>query len=446
MLLHTFYTPGLSIYSYLIGDLHTKRAVIVDPTREIEPYIKFAEKEGLNITDIAETHVHADFVSGAKELKQRLNNKPIIHCSALGGEEWIPNYADKRVMNGDEIDLGGVRLQALHTPGHTPEHIIWLCYDQRRSQETPCLALTGDLLFVGSVGRPDLLGKSETAKLAKQLYHSLFDILAPLPDFLEIYPAHGAGSLCGKGLSARSSSTLGYERLFNPFLVKRPLEKWEELLESDIPAAPANFQRLKRVNLQGPMKKTSDSSLFIDVRSPEQFAKAHIAGSINVPLGHSFCNWIGSVISQETSFGLVVERQEQLPDLIAKLHLIGFDVIGQQLIWDESHLKTQFSIETLPLVDVDTLAEKLSQQYVLDVRTPAEWHAGHIPGAHHLELALVSENLNQIPKEEAIAVICGSGFRASIIASLLKRNGYQNVANVRGGMNAWNNANQPVIV
>lgn len=450
MFLHTFYTPGLAIYSYLVGDKKTKRAVIVDPTRDIESYIKFAQNEGLEITDIAETHVHADFVSGSKELKQRLQGKPIIHCSALGGEKWIPKYADKHVMNGYEINLGCVRLQAVHTPGHTPEHIIWLCYDQMRSNQTPCLALTGDLLFVGSVGRPDLLGKEETAKLTQQLYHSLFDILCSLPDFLEIHPAHGAGSLCGNGLSARPNSTLGYERLYNPFLLKQPIEKWREKLESNMPAAPANFQRLKRVNLQGPTMKSEKQSLanqpqlFIDVRDPELFAKAHIAGSVNVPFGSSFCNWVGSVISQDTHFGLVVGNSEHLDDIVNKLHLIGFDHITHKLVWDESDLKTQFPIETLPLIEVETLAEKLQHQkpppYVLDVRTPGEWQGGHIPSAHHLELAIVCENISQIPKEANVCVICGSGYRASIIASLLKRNGYPHVANVRGGMNAWHKA------
>lgn len=435
MILQTFTTPGLAINSYLIGDSNFKRALIIDPTRDLEPYLKAARNSGLEITDIAETHVHADFASGSKELKQRLQGKPTIHCSALGGEKWIPTYCDRKVKEGDQIQLGNIRLKALHTPGHTPEHLIWLCYED---EESPCLAFTGDLLFVGSVGRPDLLGE-ESKILTQQLYNSLFLVLATLPDFLEIYPAHGAGSFCGKGLSSRPTSTLGYERLYNPFLIKKPFAEWKQALNLDMPAVPPNFFRLKQYNLQGPIMETKNqTSLTIDLRDPESFARGHLTSSINIPLGKAFSNWASAILAQDTSLNLIAEKQEQIAEAMAQLRLIGFDEINRKIIWSEKELK---DLEILPMVTVETLADKLKRDpkkvYVLDVRTPAEWNAGHIPEAHHIEMGNITKQLDQLPKAASIHVICGSGYRASVIASLLKQKGFPDVSNIRGGMNAW---------
>ena len=386
MFLQSFHTPGVAINSYLVGDVFSKRAVVIDPTRDVDPYLKCAQKEGLEITDIAETHVHADFASGARELKHRLQGRARIHCSAEGGAEWTPVYADIKVQNGDVINLGSVRLQALHTPGHTPEHIIWLCYDEARSRQTPCLAFTGDLLFVGSIGRPDLLGKEEIEELAKQLYHSLFVDLAHLPDFLEVYPAHGAGSLCGKGLSSRPSTTLGYERLYNPFLTQQPIEKWKKELLKEMPAAPVNFRRLKKVNIKGPAllseaaSTINGKSLIIDVRQPEVFAKEHFEGSVNIPFGGSFCNWAGSVITEDLPLEIVVDKPEQLGEVVKNLLLIGFDRIAKKQVWGENNKGNPLS--TLTLVSVEELDQKIKNAgqsiFVLDVRTPGEWRAGHI--------------------------------------------------------------------
>lgn len=446
MLMHTFQTPGLSINSYLIGD--SKRAAIIDPTRDLQPYIDFAKQSGLEITDIIETHVHADFVSGAKELKQELHGKPKIHCSSLGGPEWIPRYANHLVKNGDEITLGTVRLKALHTPGHTPEHLTWLCYDDARSKETPCLAFTGDFIFVGSVGRPDLLGTEETKKLARQLYHSIFDVIVSLPDSLEIFPAHGAGSLCGKGLSDRPSSTLGYERQFNPAFVKLPIDQWVSELLSEIPGAPINFQRIKKLNVIGPPDSIKGAPVIIDVRNPEQFSVSHIEGSLNVPYGSTFCNWIGSVVGEDIPIGLIADHASVFPEVVKNLKLIGFDHIVMQLVWDETRAKREFPIETLPLVNVEAIDKEIqnpkSHLYVLDVRTLEEWNSGHIKGAHHLELVHLRDNVDKVPTDVPIAVTCGRGYRGSIAASLLKQKGYRDVSNIRGGMSAWIKAKQDV--
>lgn len=453
MLIHRFHTTTLSINTYLIGDDTIKRAAIIDPTRDVEPYIKYAHQMGLEITDIIETHIHADFISGSKELKYRLNEQPTIHCSIMGGPEWTPSYLDKKVRHGDEIVIGSIRLKAFHTPGHTPEHLIWLCYDGARSLHTPCLAFTGDLLFVGSVGRPDLLGKQITEYLANQLYQSLFVALSQLPDFLEILPGHGAGSLCGKGLSNRPTTTLGYERLFNPFLVRLPFEDWIKNLQKDAPAIPINFQRIKKINVMGPqlLSKTTPSEkekpLIIDVRGPEAYAEQHIKESINIPFSQSFCNWVSSLLDEDIPLGIVASSPIQLHETIKNLHLIGFDTIAMQMTWEDQKAKHLYPTDTLAVLDVEGLAEKINHPeealYIIDVRTPSEWQAGHIKEAHHIELARVIEQMDQIPKEAFIPVICGSGYRASVIASLLKNHGF-NAANVKGGMVAWKKAMLPL--
>lgn len=449
MILETFYTPGLAIYSYLLGDAASRRAVVIDPTRNVEDYLAFARQQGLQITDIIETHVHADFASGAKELKHQLQGKPTIHCSAMGGKEWIPQYADHPIQNGDVLQLGGLHLQAVHTPGHTPEHVMWLCFDDARSRTSPCLAFTGDFLFVGGVGRPDLLGEDEVKKLASQLYHSLFTVLEALPDYLEIYPGHGAGSLCGKGLSARPTSTLGYERLFNPSLAKKPFEQWVGVLLQGIPAAPPNFQRLKQLNIQGSELLSEQSyhkgsaEMVIDLRHPEEYAKGHIKDSVNIPLGSAFSNWVGAVLTENVALGIVGNTADQIAEAERTLLLIGFDRIVQRVVWNDS-----IPSASLPLETVKRLADKLNatpeRVYVLDVRTPAEWHSGHIKGAHHIELTNILKEMHRIPTSDDVNVICGSGYRASVVASLLKKQGYKTVANVQGGMSAWRSAGLPM--
>jgi hydroxyacylglutathione hydrolase len=442
MLLQSFHTPGLAINSYILGDANTHKAVVIDPTRDLTPYLQYALNEGLKITDIVETHVHADFVSGAKELKQQLLGKPFIHCSAMGGSEWIPHYADKQVQNGDTISLGSCRLQAIHTPGHTPEHLVWLGFDETKSLNVPCLAFTGDLLFVGSVGRPDLLGKTETKKLGEQLYHTLFSEVSHWPDFLEIFPGHGAGSLCGKGLSARPTSTLGYERLFNPYLQKRSEEEWIEEIQKGIPAAPINFKRIKTLNVQGSAlneQKGTAKILFIDTRHPDAFARSHLEGALNVPWGGSFCNWVSSILDEDVPLGIIVDNETILSEVKKSLALIGFDQIAKEVVWD-ANIPT---CEILQTINVEELPGKPG--FIVDVRTPAEWEAGHVQNAHWIQLANFAENLDQIPKDQTVFVMCGSGFRGSVVASFLKNHGFRDVSIIRGGMTAWYRAKLPVV-
>ncbi len=461
MQIKRFFTPGLSINSYLIFDEETRRGALIDPTRHIEVYLAQALLDKVAITDILETHVHADFVSGAKELKAALGGKPVIHCSGMGGEEWIPHYADHIVKDRDSISLGNVHLEALHTPGHTPEHLIWLAFDERRSPRTPCVAFTGDLLFVGSVGRPDLMGHELEEILVKQLYRSLFNVLYALPEFLQVYPGHGAESLCGKGIGGADTSTLGYEKHCNPWLLPQSYGQWHANLLKDIPAAPAYFRQMKRVNVTGLAKPPGQElppiltmeqlraylpdAVLVDARGPEAFAAGHLKETLNIPFAPHFSTWAGSVLPQDKEIILMVEHAPDALPVLQALRLIGMDrvrgiCLASQWPWEAQEVATS------PMIDVERLQKEQPDFFILDVRAPHEWHDGHIAGAHHVELSRIPQSLELLPKDVPIAVVCRSGTRASVIASLLNRQaGYASI-NVRGGMQAWLKAGYPVVV
>ena len=242
MFFHQRFIPGLAIASYMVGDEKAKQVAVIDPTRDVDEYVQIAKDEGLHITHILETHVHADYVSGSAELKSRLDGKPQVVVSGMGGKQWTPPYADQVVNDGDELTLGNIRLKAVHTPGHTPEHVTWALYDNTRSKDVPWLLFTGDFMFVGDVGRPDLLGPDEQKALAHQLYTSVFEKLNGVPDFTEIFPAHGSGSLCGKAIGSRRSSTLGFERKFNPALQPAAEAEWTDTLLQKHAPSSALFQ------------------------------------------------------------------------------------------------------------------------------------------------------------------------------------------------------------
>src|SRR4051812_6051301 len=253
MFFHQRFVPGLAIASYVVGDERTKQAAVIDPTRDVDDFLQIARDNGkLNITHVLETHVHADFVSGAVELKARLNGEPRIVCSGCGGNQWTPAYADVVARDGDEVTLGSIRLRCVHTPGHTPEHVCWALYDNTRSRETPWLVFTGDFLFVGGVGRPDLLGEQKRTALAHELYDTTFRRTAPWPDFVEVFPGHGAGSLCGKAIGSRRASSIGFERRFNASLQPMPEPGWGAKLMSGMPPAPPYFARVKKIKLDRP--------------------------------------------------------------------------------------------------------------------------------------------------------------------------------------------------
>lgn len=462
MFFKKIYTPGLSINSYLLGDEKTKECVVVDPTRHVIPYIIEAQNAGLDIVAVLETHVHADFVSGAKELKHQLNGKPLIYASGMGGEQWIPSYIDEVVLEGTQLKIGDLRLCSLHTPGHTPEHVIWICYDESRSVQEPWFAFTGDCLFVGGVGRPDLQGKQETSTLAARLYHSLFEVLAYLPDFTEIFPCHGNGSVCGKSLETRATSTLGYERLFNPSFKRESFDKWKEKLLTDQPSFPPYFKCVKKLNVTGPQlmsslklaqwsegnEKPAINYLFLlDIRHPEIFASSHIQGSLNIPYSATFSQWAGRLLPENQSIGLVIDNNHVFTEVGEQLRIMGFD----QDLWiiQLEKEKEEFSdhltsLGMLEVVDLVQHQPQFSSLFLLDVRTIDEWNCGHIAGSHHTALHLLESSFASLSHDRPIAIICRSGQRASIAASLLKKNGFSTVFNVRGGIQAWQQAGLPL--
>jgi hydroxyacylglutathione hydrolase len=467
MLFHQRFVPGLAIASYIVGDEKTGEAAVVDPTRDVGEFIAFARDNHLRIRHIIETHVHADFVCGSRELKARLDDEPTIHCSGYGGEDWTQPYADQYVKEDDTIDMGDVRFGFQHTPGHTPEHVSVTLFDTSRSSETPWVMFSGDFLFVGDVGRPDLLGEEAKKELAHQLYESVFQRLDELPDITEVFPAHGAGSLCGKAIGSRRSSTVGYERRYNPALQEKPEEQWVKDLLDEMPLSPPYFKRMKQVNTDGPAivgvelpgqkrwsaqqvyDRVCEEYLIVDVRSKESFAAAHIPDAINIPLGHNLPTWAGWVLPYDRPILLVAEESSQVEQVVTHLLRVGFDNVQGYLdggihIWETSGFPLA-NLNTLSVHDLGKRRTAEKQLTLLDVRTDKEWNDGHIDGAIHIHGGILQDRVQELPKDQPVAVVCGSGYRASIASSFLKRQGFEDVSNVIGGMSAWKAANLPVV-
>lgn len=452
--------PGLAIHSYLIGNEQTGECAVIDPVRDVDEYLNIAKDNGLEIKYILETHVHADFVCGSKELKKATNGKAEIYCSSLGGDAWTPKYTDHFVKDGDEVIMGNLALSAIFTPGHTPEHIMWSL-----SEDGELVKLfTGDFLFVGSIGRPDLLGKTEMERLSHQLYHSVFEKLDQFPDTIEIRPAHGAGSLCGKKLGSVPYSSLGIERSRNFYLKKAPESEWIQNLMNEMPPIPKYFSRMKKINVEGPASldtllkgiyplsisdlksKIDEGAIILDLRSKEAYASAHIPGSINIPMSPQLSTWAGWVLPYPASIVLVLEELDQLDSAAGQLFRIGCDQIAGFLrggiwAWEDAGLE----LNQLKTMSPQELFCQLEDTFVLDVRTKAEWDLGHIHGVCHLHGGLLPDQMDVVVKDRPVAVICGSGFRSSIACSLLLRSGFKNIANVFGGMSAWVQDGYPVV-
>ncbi|MCB1217134.1 MBL fold metallo-hydrolase [bacterium] len=449
MIIERLTTPGLAIHSYLVGCPAAGEAVLIDPTRHVGGLMALAERHRLRITHSIDTHVHADFLSGGPELKAILGDALTIHSSGLGGEEWTQAFADNVLADGDSVQIGSIRLVARHSPGHTPEHIVLELYDLQRSAQDPWLLFSGDLLFVGSVGRPDLLGEQARALLATQLYDTLFERLSGLPDFTEILPAHGAGSLCGKGLGGRASSTLGYERRTNPALRQLQREAWIDELMQGMPAAPPYFANMKRINRVGPAllgdlnrplhhlgeDVLNDPQLqFVDIRTPEQYMAGHLPGSFSLPVDSGQANWAGWSLDPGRPIVLLADNAHPHPAARRALELVGFDNIAGVL--DPASLGPRLRSALLLTGSDSRLAEGSAQ--IVDVRSADEFEAGHIPGAVNIETAeLVSGGFGNLDPQRTQILVCEGGVRAAVAASALARRGFSSYGILEGGMKAW---------
>ena len=458
MLLKYFYDSKLAHASYLVSCQKTNEAVIVDPGRDIEQYLEMADREGVTITAIAETHIHADYVSGARELADRVGAK--LYVSDEGTADWKYHYLDgyehQLLRDGDHFMIGNIKMDVLHTPGHTPESISFVLTDQGGGANKPMGIFTGDFVFVGSIGRSDLLeeaaGLMGTAEPgARDLFKSA-ERFKSMPDYLQVWPAHGAGSACGKGLGAIPSSTVGYEKLFNPSLQFDDEEQFVKYILADQPEAPKYFAVMKRVNKEGPkvlgaghhqcmldvakLSTAVESGTVVDLTSSPEFAKGHVPGSINIPLG-MLAAWAGWLVDYDRPTYLIC-KPDQLEEAARVLHKIGVEEIVGGFNTDEvrsSGLASEVYATGTP-ADLSHAIES-GEVELIDVRSQDEWNEGHIEQANHHFLGRLPKTVKQMPSNKKIVVQCRSGARSAIAVSVLQANGIKNVINLTGGYTAW---------
>jgi len=459
MFIEPFFVEGLGHQSYLIGSDTTKEAIVIDPRRDVQAYVERAQQAGLQIRYVLETHNHNDFVSGARQLAQLTGAQ---HVASAEAGLLFPYTG---VGDGDELRLGELVVRVLRTPGHTPEHVSYAVYDTARTREAPLLVFTGGDLLVGTVGRPDLLGRELGEQLAPQLYDSIHDKLLPLGDGTIVMPTHGSGSLCGRGISATRTSTIGYEKLTNPAVRQPDKASFVRYVLDGDPSIPAYYARMRPTNQAGPAPMTGveprplpasevqhlagHGAMVLDTRTNIAFGGAHIPGAFNVPLGPMLTTWTGWLVPVDVPLVLVLERESDWTDVTTALQRIGFaHFAGYLQSGMESWLERGLPVRRVPQLDVREVDERrrLPGVQVLDVRMASEWQDGHIPGALHLPLgSAMPGELDRLALDRAhlVVVVCGSGYRSSIATSLLQQRGFGDVLNTLGGMAAWNDAHLP---
>jgi len=463
VVLKQYYLGCLAHASYLIADETSRTAAVVDPQRDIGQYVEDAERLGVQIRHVFLTHFHADFVAGHLELRDRAG--ATIHLGARGQAE----YAFRPMKDGDTLEFGDVRLQVLETPGHTPESICVLVFDLKKDKLRPEAVLTGDTLFVGDVGRPDLrasLGWS-SAELGSMLYDSLHQKLLALPDETRIYPAHGAGSLCGKALGSENSSTIGVQRRFNYALQPMTREKFVGLILADQPDAPPYFtydavlntkerltlekaleRSLKPLALDEVLRLKDAGAQVLDTRDPPYYAAAHLAGSLNIGLGGTYATWAGTILDRDRHIVIIAEPGRE-HEAQMRLGRIGFDQVAGYLEGGMRSLDARPGlVRRTERLDAQRLAEELRSPdppLVLDVRTPREREEKRIDGSLHIPLNRLDERFDELPRVRRVVVQCATGYRSSIGASLLERRGIPDVTDLAGGIAAWDSARLPVL-
>ncbi|MHB1224876.1 MAG: MBL fold metallo-hydrolase [Gemmatimonadaceae bacterium] len=482
MILRRFYDDQLAQASYMVGCSATGEALIVDPNRDIEQYVAAAAAEGLRLTHVTETHIHADFVSGSRELAHHTG--ATMYLSATGDEAWQYRFptADEQaasgvravlLRDGDQFMVGNIRLDVLATPGHTPEHITFLVTDTAGA-DRPMGAFTGDFIFVGDVGRPDLLERAAGyADTMEASAHTLFQSLQrfrALPDWLQLWPAHGAGSACGKALGAVPQSTLGYEKLFNWGLATTDESEFVRMVLDGQPEPPRYFAEMKRMNRDGPRvlgatapparlpgtelhEVLATGALVVDLRPAQAFATRHVPGTLNIPFNRSFTTWAGWLIPYDRDFHLIVPDDESALAAARDLALIGLDRVAGYFCGDalQAWVAGGRALEGMAQLSVAELAALVSEGAVsrgdvavVDVRGAAEWQAGHLPDVPNVPVGLLPDHLDELPRDRPLVLHCQSGARSAIGASLLKRAGFQNVVSLTEGYAGWRDAGQPV--
>lgn len=458
MFFQQFYLQSLGHASYLVGDEKTGQALVFDPRRDVDVYTAAARGQGLRITQVADSHGHNDYLSGLAELRAR------TRADVWGSAAAELGYAHRPLKDGEQVEFGDVGVEVLHTPGHTPEHISLLVYDRSVSADTPALLLSGGALLVGDLARPDLLGGPEQARQGARLFCDTIQTkLLPLPDHVQVFPTHVAGSLCGGNIGSRLSTTIGYERRTNAVLaeVDAKDEFVRECLRLDnLPAVPPYWQRMREQNLQGVpelgvlteppalgvqevAQQQAAGALVLDARQPEAFGGGHLPGALNVGLGSAFATWAGTVLPEQADVLLVLDDPADLWEVTWQLLRIGYRPPRGWLRGGMTGWRTAARpVQTTPQISVHELRDRLirDELQLLDVRQPAEWHAGHVAGASYITGAELPDRLDQVPDNRPLAVTCGSGYRSSVAASLIAHHGRTDVANVSGGMTAWNNA------
>ncbi|HEX6433867.1 MAG TPA: rhodanese-like domain-containing protein [Gemmatimonadales bacterium] len=471
MIFRRFFEAKLAQSSYLIGCSVSREAIVVDPNRAVDQYLQAAVQDGLRIAHVTETHIHADFVSGARELAHRAGAQ--LYLSGAGDAKWGYRYPDgvgaTLLKDGSTIPVGRVMLQARHVPGHTPEHLAFLVTDGAKAAE-PMGALTGDFIFVGDVGRPDLLERAVQAQgtmeqSAGHLFRSLQEFRR-LPDYLQIWPGHGAGSACGKSLSAVPQSTLGYEKRFNWAFGVAEEQEFVRAVLAGQPEPPRYFAEMKRMNQSGPpllgelqhpvhlpltalIEALAQGHPVVDTREAVRFREGAIPGTINLPAGRTFTTWAGSLLPYDRDLYLLIdEGRTDIMELGRDLAGIGLDRVsgyfGLEAV--EAWSKRHGELQRIPSITLAELQSRLNRDelVVLDVRDPGEWKAGHIPGSRNIPVARLEQQLGDLPRRGTLVVHCQTGPRAALAASLLRARGFGDVQLFSSGFAEWRGAAQPV--
>ena len=447
---HRFFDEGLAQSSYFLACTRTREAIIIDPRRDVDVYVEMARAQGLRIAHTFETHVHADFACGSRELAA-------LGAKTIAGPGAHLRYMNHEVAHGERMRVGDISIEFMHTPGHTPEHISILV----NQVGEPTRIFSGDTLFVGAVGRPDLLGEEQTRQLAGDLYDSLFKKLLVLDERIQVHPGHGAGSLCGAGIGSEAFTTIGQEKRSNPMLQHKTKEEFVAAVLADLPDTPPYFPRMKKLNQEGPpllglvngyrgpaplspaaaAAAIGNGAVLIDLRAAPAFAESHPVGALNLAIGTKVGYWAGYVLPADVRIVLLGANHHETTEAARQLLRIGVSKIEGYInggfdAWRDAGLPTA----SFPLSNVQELASAITggtAPLVVDVRTSREWTKGHIDGAIHIPLGDLSRRAPEIPRDRPVATICEAGYRSSLAASVLARAGLDDVINVTGGMSAW---------